>query len=359
MNSSLTICDFLEQGGAQVTIFDMGRRVVEIPLDTIRRFEHTEEAYPYPFLRSAWLGILFHYPDKGNGPGDAETNQGSHNIWFIKLPLDEQGLLQQASRDDFLHRMLETMADAVGNNPQQQSIDDNPHGFKPREDKMAVFHAKISKQLGEPPSQFYNHARDYFSGNTGFDQWNFVGLQGIADVAARLDEDNNAQILANAMAHLPTIPFAALCSCLENTVIDEALTREIGKRISKALDIKDATVVATGIRGLSNSADQEMTCSVLHTVLTNPVGQNVEVLAAIAGRCWFALENAELRLLFLESLALCEAGQQAFDSILADLLFLPGLRQLIKEDFKNPGRSEQLTNCIEAFLLSVQTTTTT
>lgn len=336
----------------------MGRRVTEIPLDTIRRFELTQEAYPQPFLRSAWLGILFNYPEKEFNASGVQTDQDTHNIWFIKLPLDEQGLLQQAARDDFLHRMLETMAEAAGNNPQQQTIDDNPHGFTPREDKMAVFHAKISRQLGEPPSQFYTHARDYFSGNAGFDQWNFVGLQGIADVAARLDDDNNAQILTNAIAHISAIPFAALCSCLENTVIDDSLSREIAKRISIALDEKDTVVIAAGIRGLSNSTDQKMTRSVVRTVLTNPVGHNVEVLAAIAGRCWLSLENTELRLLFLESLALCESGQQAFDSILADLLFMPGLRQLIKDDFKNPKNSEQLTRSIEAFLTSVQTATT-
>lgn len=358
MNDTLTICDFLEQSGAQLTIFDMGRRVVEIPLDTMRRFEQNEIAYPQPFLRSAWLGILFHYPGMENNPDDVNKGKNAHNIWFIKFPLDEQGLLLQAARDDFLHRMIETMAEAKGNDLQQQSIDDNPHGFTPREDKMAVFHAKISRKLAEPPSQFYTHAHDYFSGHAGFEQWNFVGLQGIADVAARLDEDDNAQILASAITHLPTIPFAALCSCLENSEPDELLIHEIAARIDNALKSGDTTVVAAGIRGLSNSRDMDTIQNTLLSVLSNPAGKNVEVLAAIAGRCWQSLENSELRLFFLEALAFCEAGQQAFNSILSDLLFMPGLRNSIKKDFDNPKRSKQLSSAIEAFLTSVQATST-
>ncbi len=354
MSDTLTICDFLEQGGAQVSIYDMGRRVVEIPLDAMRRFESTETPYPQPFLQSAWLGILFQYP---------HANVNSQNIWFVKLPLDEQGLLQQAARDDFLRHVIkqldETLNEKSDIEPRQQIPEDNPHGFTPREDRMAMFHAKVSKQAEDPPSQFYAHAREYFTGKPGYEQWNFVGLQGIADVVARLDEDTldgktNAQILAQAIPHIPTTPFAALCSCLENTVLDKTLTQAIAERTNKALKEKNAVEVAAGIRGLSHSTDRDTVISTIKSVLDNPIGRNVEVLAAIAGRAWETLEDSELRFCFLENLASCEAGQQAFDGIMADLLFLPGLRPLIKEDFHKPEHSDQLATAISNFLKMVQ-----
>ena len=354
MSNSLTICDFLEQGGAQVSIFDMGRRVVEIPLDIMRRFESAETPYPQPFLQAAWLGILFQYP---------HANVNSQNIWFVKLPLDEQGLLQQAARDDFLRHVIkqldETLNEKLDIEPRQQIPEDNPHGFTPREDRMAVFHAKIAKQTGDPASQFYAHARDYFAGKPGYEQWSFVGLQGIADVVARLDEENsdgesNAQTLAQAIPHIPTTPFAALCSCLENIALDKTLTQAIAKRINKALEDENPVEVAAGIRGLSHSTDQDTVTTTIQSALKNPTGRNVEVLAAIAGRAWETLEDSALRYSFLENLALCEAGQQAFDGIMADLLFLPGLRQLIKEDFRKPERSEQLATAIGNFLKMVQ-----
>ena len=174
MNTSLTICDFLEQGGAQVSFFDMGRRVIEIPLDVIRQFEATVTPYPLPFLQSAWLGILFQYPQaktSQKNPNDqTETSTANpYNIWFVKLALDEQGLLQQAARDDFLRHILKTLDETLINKEQspQPVPDDNPHGFTPKEDRMAMFHAKTLKQTGEPPTQYYAHAMDYFTGTAG------------------------------------------------------------------------------------------------------------------------------------------------------------------------------------------------
>lgn len=361
MSNPLTICDFLEQGGAEVNFFDMGRRVVEIPLDIMRHFEAAEMPYPQPFLQSAWLGILFRYPDN-DANGQAATGS-AHNIWFVKLPLDEQGLLQQAARDDFLRHVIkqldETLNKALDKESQQSMPEDNPHGFTPREDRMAVFHAKISRQTGDPASQFYTHARDYFAGIPGYDQWNFVGLQGIADVVARLDEDaldgkSNAQTLAQAIPLIPTTPFAALCSCLENNAIDNTLTQTIAERINKALKDENAVEVAAGIRGLSLSTDRNTVITTIQSVLKNSTGRNVEVLAAIAGRAWEILDDPAIRYSFLENLAACDAGQQAFNGIMADLLFLPGLRHLIKEDFRKPERSEQLATAIGKFYQSVQ-----
>ncbi len=355
MVNSLTICDFLEQGGAQVSFFDMGRRVVEIPLDVMRSFESAETPYPQPFLQYAWLGIVFQYPDS---IADSQaTSTSPHNIWFVKLPLDEQGLLQQAARDDFLRHILKTLDETLNNNEElrQPIPDGNPHGFTPREDRMAVFHAKISKQSEDPPSQFYTHARDYFAGTAGFEQWSFVGLQGIADVVARLDDKNNMQILMEAIPQIPATPFAALCSCLESVGINEPLTQAIAARITKAIENNDVVLVAAGIRGLSHSTDRNTVTATIMSVLKTPAGQNVEVLAAIAGRAWETLENPALRFLFLENLALCEAGQQAFDSIMADLLFLPKLRPLLKEDFHKPERTEKLATAIGHFLNMVKT----
>lgn len=354
----LTISEFLEQTGAQAHFFDMGRRVVEIPGADMLAFERAEIPYPQPFLRSAWLGILFHY----------EKDEDTHQIWFLKFPLDEQGLLQQAARDDFLRRTFEKLGETLSASEDKQNnpdfpgdipdgiSDDNPHGFTPREDRMASFHAKIARQLGQAPSQYFQHAADYFTGETGFEQWNFVGLQGIADVAARLDENELATTLIAAIPQLPTTPFTALCSCLENENLDTALTRVIAVRVEKALAADNALTVVAGLRGLSYSQDQATVTQTLQSTLDKPAGRDVEVLAAIAGRAWEHLENTSIRRMFLENLAQCEAGQRAFDHILSDLLFMPGLRQKLLEDLRSPDCSEQLTSAIGAFFQSVQPT---
>ncbi len=352
VNDTLTICEFLAQTGARARYFDMGRRVAEISSDEMLAFEHAEGPYHQPFLRAAWLGILFHYPehDPDGGPGASEQH-----IWFLKLPLDERGFLQQAARDGFLHQVIETASLKKQDALDDGHIDDNPLGFAPREDRMAVFHAKVAWATGQPASQFYAHAHDYFSGSVGFEQWNFVGLQGIADMVARVAEGDNLPHLVAAIPQLPATPFAALCSCLENDALDPALCTALATRTRAALAEGDAVAVAAGVRGLAHRDNHGHARDTIMTVLAQPAaGRDVEVLAAIAGRAWELLEDDALRRMFLENLAACPAGQQAFDGIMADLMFMPRLREPLLADMRRPERSEQLGRAIGAFFQSVQ-----
>jgi len=358
-----TLSEFLQQAGAQVQFYDMGRRLVEIPGADMLAIEHQQQTYPQPFLRSAALGVLFSYPDN-----DAASND--QQIWFLKFPLDEQGFLQQAARDDFLRRMVEQLAEQTlakhdpesTQNPSDMP-EDNPHGFTPREDRMACFHARVAKQLGQPASQFYAHAADYFTGSNGFEQWNFVGLQGIADVATRLDENDNLATLIKAIPHLPITPFAALCSCLENETIDPALSAALSARITAALRETDtniaANTIAAAIRGLSYGSDQQVLIAALHSVLDSNSGRNVEVLATIAGRAWQCLEQTDTRRNFLYNLALCDAGQGAFNNIMADLMFMPGLRQPLLDELRDLRDADNCTpsqtDIINHFFQSLQT----
>lgn len=346
MNQTLSIAEFLTQTGAEARFFDMGRRVVEIPADTMHAFEHAQAPYPQPFQRHAWLGIVFQH------------DHSEHHIWFVKLPLDEQGLLQQAARDDFLRRIAETLT-SDDKLTQQAALDDNPHGFSPREDRMAAFHAKVSCQLGLEASQFFAHAVDYFCGLPGFEQWNFVGLQGIADVVLRRHETHHGkslqQALIEAIPQLPETPFAALCTCLENEVIDSALGQAVAARLDSAIQQHQAGLAAAIIRGLSQCEDRQILHDALQATLDSDSGNHVEVLAATAGRAWEALQDEALRFQLLENLAHCAAGQQAFNSILTDLLFMPGLRTPLLQDFHNVRGSdrlgsETLRSAIEEFL---------
>jgi len=362
-----TLCEFLQQSGAQIQFYDLGRRVTEIPTADILAIERQQKSYPQPFLRNASLGVLFYFSDD-------KGNNCDQQIWFLKFPLDEQGLLSLEARDDFLRRIIEQLAeqtlarqqaghnDEPGDGRHKRPPDmpeDNPHGFTPRDDRMACFHPQIAKKLGQPASQFYAHAIDYFAGNPGFDQWSFVGLQGIADVAARLDEDNNLATIIAAIPQLPATPFAALCSCLENETIDAELSTVLGIRLEQALQEKDNATVAAAIRGLSHGVDQTVLEKTLHSTLDTDIGLDVEVLATIAGRAWQCLEQADTRRAFLHSLSRCSAGQRAFDHIMADLMFMPGLRKPLLDDLRNLRNADdcspQQAETIDHFFQSLQT----
>ena len=367
-----TICEFLSQSGAQVQFYDMGRRVVEISNDDMLAIERQQIPYPQPFLRSASLGVLFYFNDND---ADSQSETNNHQIWFLKFPLDEKGLLSQDARNDFLRRILETLAEQTlarlnaesDTNDDTQAMpdmpEDNPHGFTPREDRMASFHAKIAKKLGQQPSHFYAHAADYFTGSAGFEQWNFVGLQGIADVAVRLDENDNLSTIIKAIPQLPITPFAALCGCLESEAIDPDLSAVLGMRLEHELQEKDAANAANNaaaaIRGMSHGSDQQTLIKALQSTLDTDVGHNVEVLATIAGRAWQCLEDTDTRRAFLLSLARCDAGQGAFNNIMADLMFMPGLRKPLLDSLRalqdTDHCSAQQTEVISQFFQSLQT----
>jgi hypothetical protein len=340
MRQSLSIAEFITQTGAQARFFDMGRRVVEIPADTLRAFEQAQLPYPYPFQRHAWLGIVFFH----------EHNL-QHQVWFLKLPLDEQGLLLQVARDDFLRRIATSL---LSKEDKHQALDDNPHGFTPRDERMAMFHAKVSRELNQDPSQFFAHAVDYFNGQLGFEQWNFVGLQGIADVVARRDERHQGQTLEQtlirAIPQLPETPFTVLCTCLENEAITQTLGAVLAAQLPRAIQDRNPALAAAIIRGLSQCQATATLHNAIYSMLDSDYGRHIEVLAAISGRAWEALQDPELRLQFLENLAHCETGQQAFNAIITDLLFLPGLRQPLLADFHNAQRSEKLAHAVDTFL---------
>lgn len=352
MSEIPTIVEFLESTGARLRLFDMGRRIIKLPRDEFLKFERGEIPYPLPLQQQAWFGILFQEKDKESEPF----------IWFLRLPLDEVGHLTTAARDDFLHRLLER----VGENLQatkegrqlENALKDNPYCFKPRDDRMAVFHAKASRAMKQPASQYYNHARQYFSGELGWDQWNFVGYQGIADMAARLDEEDNARLLADAIPLLPARPFEALCHCLENEQLPLAIAEALFKRVQQELaqTAPDIGIVSAAIRGVALTRSKTSRNQLLQRVLDHPCSSSPDILAAICGRCWEPLADGAFSLPFLERLAQNSAGQELFNQCLSDLLYLPGMRTPLLAALRNPARSEQLAQAVGTLFESVNKT---
>lgn len=327
------ITDFLEQAGTQFCVFDMGRRIQQISHPDFLAFEMGEKSYPLPLQQQAWLGFLVWTEEKITEPV----------IWFLRFPLDASGKLTQGIRDDFVLRLLNKEGEAA---PQED--ESNPYGFKPKQEHMGCFHAKIAKQLGQPASSYYEHARDYFAGKPGYDQWAFVGFQGIADIAARLDEDNNISALSSAIAEIPEQPFEALAQCLEHEPIGSQLAEAISQLISRELNKPEgnANHLSLCIRALSNATDTQLLEHQLNAVLSSAFATNPEILASISGRCWPVLKNSKTIRLFLEALACCSEGQDFFNLVIVDLINIPGMQDSILKAVKSTERSEKLSTAI-------------
>jgi hypothetical protein len=220
---------------------------------------------------------------------------------------------------------------------------------------MAAFHARATRALKQPASAYYGPARDYFggtlAGKKGYDHWETLGLQGIADLTARLDQEDNEQRLTGAIHHLPAPPLEALAAQLEHSEPGHRLGEALGQRLETELLQGNCppNLIGALVRGLSQTRPAALRRQALQRVLATAYGPEVEVVAAIASRCWRDLEDPALRDAFLEALARNTAGQACFNRVLTDLLFIPGMRAPLMAGLRNPERSDALGKALGAF----------
>lgn len=326
------ITDFLNQAGTQFTVFDMGRRIQPLEQDEFLAFEQGEKPYPYPLQQQAWLGFVVWNDD---------TADQELVIWFLRFPLDASGKLTAGIRDDFVLRLI--------NKEEDKSLEENnPYGFKPKQEHMACFHAKAAKRLKQPASRFYVHAQSYFAGDAGYDQWAFVGFQGIADITARLDEDDNISKLCAALPQLPQQPLEALCQCLEHEILSEPLSQALMNRLDAELaqDQPNPVQISLFLRALSGSENQSLCQQGVQHALDHAIGNHAELLASVSGRCWNTLNNEDIMLLFLEKLASCHEGQEFFNLVIVDLINIPGMQEPLYSAVRTTERSETLAKAI-------------
>ncbi len=364
--------------------YDIGRNIHPLNKHELSEFEQTQHPCTTPFLQHTWLAILF-WPANSDRRSNRSSDQpppATHFVWFIKLPLDEQARLNLAARDDFLKRLYDALNQyllAIKNSNKHQlhtlekAMKDNPYGFQPKPEQMANFHALAQKHLRLPPSHYYESVQSWFAGDNQFSHWEELGFQGLADFAARLDENyshgtvtnttplSNEQLLINALAHIPAPPFPALSSCLENHPVSADLSQAIYQRTEYELTHNTdpqslASFCAAAIRAASQSQSAHQPARFILQILESPVGRDIEVLAAVSGRCWQSLKKYEVLMPWLEVLAKTEHGQGAFNAVLADLMYIPGMREPVLQAFRSPERSRQLSQAIGAFFGTLQKT---
>jgi len=334
-----TLSEFLHHSGAKYRVFDMGRRVVKLSPTEFVDFEWAKAPYPYPFQQSALFGVIFwnpNLPDK-------------HYVWFLRFPLDEQGLLIQAARDEFLVMLLDRVGECMLAASDGKSIEgalkDSPYTFSPREDKMAAFNAKATASLAAPASRFYQQAYDYFTGQTDLAQWQTLGMQGVADVAARLSDPDETIGLIETLPKLPEQPFLMLCTFLENAEPATGIVEELMQLTDTELQERTPNIprICACLRAASNSQARGLVDHMVTRVLQHPCSKNIEVLAIISGRIWRVLEQETICKLYLEQLANNDAGYSGFSQVLADVIYMPKMRDHIMKVMRSPKRSDRLT----------------
>ena len=179
-----------------------------------------------------------------------------------------------------------------------------------------------------------------------------MGYQGIADVAARVDEAAINDLLIQAIPRLPQPPLTALCHCLENESLALPLSQALMKRLEAELSASesDLSIIIALARGLSLSVSKSIKERMFELVMNSQHATHIELLAALSGRAWLLLKQPEHASSYLEALAHSPAGQSAFDHCLSDLLSMPGLRTPLLQAVRDPGRSDELANAFGAMM---------
>ncbi|MEP0356597.1 MAG: DUF3549 family protein [Paraglaciecola sp.] len=327
-----TISEFLLQAGTQCHVFDMARGIVNINAQDFLNIESAQVPAPRPRQQHAWFGVLFF-----NKLASAE-----HYIWFIKLPLDEKGLIIEAGRQQFLQIVVEALGESLNNkdNPNNQ-LPENPFTFIPGQQQLADFNSLCKIRLGLPFSKHLASAVNFIEYSEHKD-WKNIPLQGIADFCASLNTLNSEQLLLTNFANLPPQMQVALCASLENHQLSLQLSKFL---IDRALqDLNDQEQLQSIIRALSQSQASELVQGFVYSILQSTSGKNPTILMLIAARHWKRLTVPDILAKYIDNLA--ESDTNYFVGLYSDLVQIPEIRQYMLAVLRWTNKSVRLTKAI-------------
>jgi hypothetical protein len=332
-----TLSEFLTQAGTEFRLYDLGRRLQPLSREDFAAIEAGQRPYPWPLQRHAWLAVCYWQ----------RHDQPQPYVWFLKLPLDERGLFNNAAVKHFLAALVEQLGQdpsAPLSDEQQQRLSETPFTFQPAQDKLAAFHARLRLELGLPPSAFYQGVLDYLAAPEQHD-WQQLGLQGLADLAARLHQDTPlSQQLASRLFSLPQPVQLALLNQCEHHSLPAALTEHLLDGISTELERQapDQERIALLLRATAGCPPFAPRHQKIATLLALTPSQ--PLMLSLAARLWQELTDESLLLNYLEQLA--EHHGELFNGLFAELVSIPALRPLILTNLHNPALSVPLKNAI-------------
>jgi hypothetical protein len=334
MTQITTISEFLLQAGTEYRVYDMARAIRQISEQTFLELESGLTKSSFPRQRHAWFGIVFWNKQLSK----------QHYIWFLKLPLDEQGYIVVATRNHFLQLIIEALGQQLENAESQGGqLTDNPYGFIPNQTQLANFNSISRRDLALPDSAYFQQALDYIKRPVGQD-WQQLPLQGISDFAAHSRQEIYCQLLMKNLVRLQPQVRHRLLSDLENHLISDALSEFIAAYARE--NMTDLLELQVALRALSQSEQEAPLQTLLKALLHSPLGQHPDILTLIAARHWQHLINEVLLNIFIQNLAVIDADSSLFAPLFRDLVQIPLLREPMLQVLRRPDKDTALTLAI-------------
>ncbi|GHC30784.1 hypothetical protein GCM10010082_26230 [Kushneria pakistanensis] len=307
-----TLVDLFTHADITLRIYHLGRRVTPCTIEQFRGFEAQQIAWPQPWQSQAQVALVF-----------TPALEREPIIWCLALPLDEQSMLVPALRDNFLEQLMSTFRrepdGSMALDSAAETLKDVAIALQPNDLTRAMLHARIAHDLELPASHYHETARTYYLGEDSTQDWQQLGLQGIADlVIRRTDEDERC--LSRRLSELPDQAFIALCDCLAHAPIQQTSLLDAMTDQHAALE-----------------ADHPRQQAVMSAILASPLEQagawletllhrspDATALAIIAARGWHHLEHERRSIDYLVSIS--QLAAHDFRVLVRDLTRIPRLR---------------------------------
>jgi hypothetical protein len=262
--------------------------------------------------------------------------------------LDERGLLNQGARNHFIAIIVEALgADLTQqtSKKQEELLSSNPYLFTPAQYKLASLNSKIKVDLKQLPSEYFSPFKEYLSQEGNWDNWQEVGVQGITDFIARIKQNNNDELLANALPHLPIEVLSPVCSALENEEFSISLINVLISEFKKVLTSKDnANKAPALLRSLAANSHHVYVRETVSQIL-NQQEVSTDLLVTLSSRCWLALADEKTLSSYFEHL-LKSKESEIFSSIFKDLVTLPAVRAIAFQCIRSESRSPALAKAV-------------
>ncbi len=339
MTSILTISALMQQSGSHFRIYDLGRKITKISKKSFLQIELNQLPYPFPAQGHAAIAVIF-WQQKATEP----------YLWFIKLPLDERGLLNQGARNHFIAIIIEALGlenaknnlSMLPNKKQAEILKNNPYHFSPAQYKLAALNGIIKTELKQVASQYYQHCQHYLAGKSSWHDWQNIAVQGLSDFAARLNQHKNEQCFVRNINQLPEQVLIPLCGALENQTLPLSIIDAI---IEKFHDSTNNSLLQQHLlRALASSCEHPHVTNMIYNLLTDNQ-PNDDLLIVISSRCWLALPANNLLMMFLEKLVTAKEIT-LFSAIFKDLIAIPAIRPILFKCMREPNRSQALARAI-------------
>lgn len=347
----MDLSQYLSELDGNFRLYDVGRRIRKIDKAQFKQFEDLEIPYPYPYLQHAWLAL---YVSPQNNP-DNET------LMFLKWPLDEQGKLIQYVRDDLVMRLIrlsEQPLNVKNDSEIEDPLKDNSFSFNPDDIRRANLHAMINHSQHRKPSEHHDTVVRYLQAGTlnpkELNHWKNLGMQGIADVAAKTDEYETS--LKACLPKMPKEVYLAFSQCLEHAHISHGIAAAVFKRFEADLTQDNNTAaVEASLRIMGACFSDELRIKAWQLWMDSDYKNDIACVLAFSTRNYDDLAFMPQAITpFLITLAeFQQEGSAAFSvfvKIVSDLLFLPGIRNLLLNTLRNPERPDILGQAMQALL---------